>query len=346
LVLDGVRQTRLASVSAAQCAAGNNGEGFNAAFSDCQSCRFTANVSQHVLCGTGLEYRGDDAVIEQNAFLDNGDSTQQGLWSDGLTVHASDRASIRSNRIVNSTDVGLIVGSARAAVIRDNLIEQIRAHAFAGLMLDNFNGSTPGDFTGTEVTANTVNCGAEACDFGINLGPHAWYRSTNILGGQVHHNVLVGAHQPLNVDGAGTATAPLELWANTLAGSAATMPVPCGNPGLSLLNIAADAVVDRHGETEPLATGYSWHSYCPGPSYLAQPSCGQAGGNTCEAAVDLCVGHARLESGDCTVCCDVNDAGAPSCGGAGGNTCDNGVLDLCTGAALFPSYDCTFCCAR
>lgn len=260
LVLDGNRGARLGTTAASQCAAGQNRWGFNARMSNCSSCRFTRNVSRNALCGTALEFSGDDATITDNIVSNNGQNAQNGMWADGLTIHYADRATVTGNTLSDNSDVALILGGARSAYVAHNTIRQFGQVTFAGLMLDNFNGGTHGDFTGTVVTQNTVECGSYNCHFGINLGPHAWYLSANILGGSVYGNTVTNARQGINVDGAGTATSPLTLYGNTATGSPGSASFLCGTRSTSNLNIS-DSVVNRNGDTTP-ATNWTWHG-CP-----------------------------------------------------------------------------------
>ena len=264
LVLDGNRAARLGTTAASQCAGGNNRYGFNSRMSDCTFCRFTHSVSKNALCGTGLEFRGNDGILLNNVFRSNGQNATTNMWADGLTIHFSDRATVSGNTFVDNSDVALILGGGRNAIVTNNSISQPGQVVFAGLMLDNFNGGTSGDFTGAVVTGNTIDCtAARNCHFGINLGPHAWYRSTNILGGDVHGNTVSASRQGINVDGAGTAAAPLLLYGNTVSGSApGSASFLCGSHSTSNLNInTADSVVNRNGDTTPM-TSFAWHD-CP-----------------------------------------------------------------------------------
>lgn len=264
LILDGNREARLGTTAASQCAAGNNRYGFNARMSDCTFCQFINNVSKNALCGSALEFRGNDAVITNNVFRANGQNSVSNMWSDGLTVHFSDRARIADNVFVDNSDVALIVGGGRDAVVQHNSISQPGQVAFAGLMLDNFNGGTSGDFTGALVTGNTIDCSAARnCHFGIELGPHPWYLSANLVAGDVHGNTVTSARQGINVEGAGTAAAPLLLYGNTVSSSApGSAYFNCGTHRTSDLNIdTADSVVNRNGDTSPVTT-FVWHT-CP-----------------------------------------------------------------------------------
>lgn len=263
LILDGNRSARLGTVAASQCAAGNNRYGFNARMSGCTFCRVTSSVSKNALCGSGLEFRGNDGVITGNVFRANGQNAVGNMWADGLTVHYSDRATIADNIFIDNSDVALILGGGRNAVVQNNSISQPGQVVFAGLMLDNFNGSTSGDFTGALVTGNTIDCSAARnCHFGIELGPHPWYLSTNTLGGEVHGNTVTSARQGINVEGAGTAAAPLLLYGNTVSRSApGSARFNCGTHQTSDFNISTDSVVNRNGDTSPV-TSFAWH-LCP-----------------------------------------------------------------------------------
>ncbi|RKH09930.1 hypothetical protein D7V97_15140 [Corallococcus sp. CA053C] len=264
LILDGNRAARLGTPAASQCASGNNYSGFNSRMSDCTACRFTHNVSKNALCGTALEFRGHDGTVINSVFRSNGQNATSNLWSDGLTIHYSDRVTVTGNTFVDNSDVALILGGGRYAVVTNNAISQPGQVVFAGLMLDNFNGGTSGDFTGAVVTGNTIDCAsARNCHFGINLGPHAWYQSTPILGGDVHGNVVASARQGINVDGAGTSASPLVLYGNTVSNAApGSASFLCGSHSTSPLNInTADSVVNRNGDTAPM-TAFPWHG-CP-----------------------------------------------------------------------------------
>ena len=263
IVLDGNRSARLFTTAASQCAAGNNTWGFNSRMSDCTFCRFTYNVSKNTLCGSGIEFRGNDGTITNNILRNNGQNSQNNMWSDGITIHFSDRATVTNNTIVDSSDVGLVMGGARDANVSNNAISQPTQVVFAGLSLDNFGAGTSGDYTNAVVTQNTIDCSAARnCHFGINLGPHSWEVVANIFGGSVFGNTVTNARQGINVDGAGTALSPLTLYGNTATGSPSSASFLCGSRSTSNLNIyTGDSVVNRNGDTTP-ATNMQWH-VCP-----------------------------------------------------------------------------------
>lgn len=262
LVLDGNRRERLGSDAAQQCRHGYNRFGFNASVRQSARVQFRYSASVNALCGTGLEWFGDDAVVENSLFQDNGDLTQEGMWADGLTVLQSDRARVTDSRFVDNSDLGLIVGGSRDGMFSDNAVVQERQAGFGGLMLYNFSGFTSGDFTGAVFERNVVYCSWRRCNFAIQVGGHPWLPGlVQIIGGTVRNNVVFGGMIGINVDGAGTAAQPTHLHGNSVQG-VAPVTVTCLVTRQRLttapVNIAPDAVVNRHGETAPVAST-PWH---------------------------------------------------------------------------------------
>lgn len=262
LVLDGNRAARLGGSAAALCASGtNNRHGFNATSSDCSGCSFLNSASINAVCASGFEWIGDDATFRNSTFKDNGENAATNMWSDGLTLLRSDRAVVEGNRFVDNSDIDLICGGTRGGSITNNVISHTRQVSFAGLMLDNFNGSTHGDFAGAIVQSNTIDCGASFCHFGLMLGPHAWYPSANITGGSVTGNTIAGARQGINIEGAGTPASPIKVWSNPVSGNATNAQFLCGPKSCSAYNISPDSTVDRNGDSTPV-TNWAWHD-CP-----------------------------------------------------------------------------------
>jgi parallel beta-helix repeat protein len=261
IVLDGNRQNRLGSSAAATCASGNNRKGFNS-FVRGSGHRLLYNASVRTLCGTGMELRSDGVTIMGNFFDMNGDHTTTNLWADGLTIHEASDSTITGNYFYNNSDVALILGGGTNTTVSGNLVSQTTQLVFAGIMLDNFNGGTSGDFTGTLVTGNTVFCNAHLCDFGINLGPHAWYLSDNTIGGSVYGNTVFDGKICLNIDGAGTTASPVLVFGNILSGSPSSAEFMCGVRATSNYNIGPDSVVDHDGDITATYTTYEWHQ-CP-----------------------------------------------------------------------------------
>ncbi len=261
LVLDGNRGRRLASSAAVSCAAGINGAGFNASTGGCTGCSFLRSGSARALCGSGFEWHGDQAIITRSVFRENGAHAVNSMWSDGLTLLQSDGAQVTDSRFVDNSDVDLIFGGGTAATVSGNQIAHFVQASFAGLMLDNFNDSTSGDFTGTVVSGNTIDCGPLLCDFAVELGPHAWYLSANLIAGTVSGNSVNGGKFGINAEGAGTAAAPMVVTQNSVSPSPATAAFLCGIKPCTSFNVSPDSYVDV--QSGPAPTGAIQHHACP-----------------------------------------------------------------------------------
>ncbi len=261
IVIDGNRAARLGSAAAAACKAGTNGAGFNAGSSGCTGCMMTGSASIRALCGTGMEWLGANAVFTGNTFADNGSHQDTNLWADGLTALQADGAKISDNVFRDNSDVDLILGSGRFATVTANTVMHAAQASFAGLMLDNFNGGTSGDFTGAVVSGNSVDCGAQLCDFAVELGPHAWYPSANTIGGTVSGNTIAGGKFNINAQGAGTAAAPVVVFGNTLGPAPTSGTFLCGVRPCTSFAVSPDSFVDTSKGPPP--TGTLTHSACP-----------------------------------------------------------------------------------
>lgn len=262
LLIDGNRKARIDSASARSCTNGDNTYGFNASVLECEGCRVTDLVSRNALCGTGMVWVGANATIERNAFMSNGDAGMRSMWSDGLTLLSAPHSAIRENTFENNSDVALIIGFGVDSRVERNAIRQQTQPSFAGLMLDNFNSndrSVRGDFRGAVVANNTIDCGTQLCTFGIQVGPRPWYPTSNIIGGEVHDNIVKGAKIGINVDGAGERDAPIAIFNNTVE------PAPpgayfatCAQPiPAAWMNIAPTSIVDRRNEETSTASHLS-----------------------------------------------------------------------------------------
>ena len=246
VVFDGNRTARLGTAMATACSQGNNGEGINVG-SNCATCTLQHMASVRAICGTGMEWDGDGITVKDSWFAFNGDHATQNMWSDGLTIHKSNSGVVDSCTFVDNSDVDLISGGGTNAKYTNNVVEQLQQQAFAGIMLDNFNSSSLGDHTGAVVTSNLVSCPV-ACHFGIELGPHPWYPSPNIIGGSVSGNTVVGGYIQINAQGSGTNAQPTVITQNTLGATPSSASFQCGTVGgLTPLNIATDSIVDLKG---------------------------------------------------------------------------------------------------
>jgi hypothetical protein len=216
-------------------------------------------MSARALCGTGWEWTGDNAIIEGNVFYQNGDHNASYMWADGLTLLRSNSAQVRNNQFYDNSDIDFICGGATNALLETNQVIHAVQGTFGGLMLDNFNSSTPGKFQGTLLRNNNVSCGNQLCDFGIVLGPHAWYQSPNIEGGTVTGNTVVGAKMQMIAEGAGTAADPIVVNGNTLGASTARATFGCGQTrDTAVFNVSPDSFVTTADST----ARFTYHD-CP-----------------------------------------------------------------------------------
>ena len=253
VVIDGNRTARRSSIAAQFCLGGRTTIGFNAAVLECTNCRLEDVVSRNALCGTAMAWSGRGAVIQHNAFVANGDASTRGMWADGLTLLYAPDSEVRLNTLVDNTDVALILGYAARSRVEKNYILQSAQPAFAGLMLHNFGSddvSFRGDFRDAVLTDNFVDCGAQLCAFGIQVGPRPWDVTRNIIGGDLHQNHVRGAMIGINADGAGTSRAPTRIFANDVSNvPAGEVFAGCPDPiPMVWMNISPTSAIDRHGE--------------------------------------------------------------------------------------------------
>jgi parallel beta-helix repeat protein len=269
LIVDGNRNARLSGAASASCqdpAAGNRA-GTNIFVAGCTNCSFTKSVTKEALCGTGLSWRGDGARITNSVVRNNGNGVVRHLWADGLTLLQSNNAVVTNNLFANNSDVSFIMGGSTNSTVTGNTLMQTDRRVFAAFMLSNFRGSNTGDFTGTTIANNSIHCANELCDFGIQLGEHAWQVIGTVVGGTVRDNSVANALQPINIDGTGTSANPVTVYGNTVSGFV-PRSLSCGPGQTSEYNInTADSVVNRNGETTTL-TERQWHQ-CSGPGFVA-----------------------------------------------------------------------------
>jgi hypothetical protein len=231
LILDGNRDNRQATNAKQACAAGQSRFGFNSRMAECgdgdpnHKCQFTYNFTRRALCGTGLEFGGTYGRIQGNAAFDNG-VHETNLWADGLTIAHNDYGIVNDNHLYNNTDVALIVGGLKYGQVQSNWIQQRGVNAFAGMMLGNFAEANAtqhqsGDYTGTYIRYNTIQCYYFNCGFGLNMGPDPWVADNrdNIKGGTVSQNNISNAVVQINFGGAGEPTNHIKVMNNTLSGA-------------------------------------------------------------------------------------------------------------------------------
>lgn len=189
----------------------------------------TRSVFRDMACYTALEYgSGTGTVIRNNSFNGNGTHNANLRWADGLTIHNAKRFQVSGNRFHDNTDVQLIFGSCVGCMVANNQFSHSDAEeggSFAEIMLQAWPKATSGDFTGTRVRRNVIDCGPRhRCGFGIMIGSAPWYEAPT-FGGAVTDNRVRGAMLALNVD---KLTGPMVIERNDLNSSSGTYPSMCG----------------------------------------------------------------------------------------------------------------------
>jgi len=229
LIIDGNRSSRPQT-----CA--DNYRGSNVYFtSNAANSRFTNSVSMNALCGSGLVIDANGMMILGNYLYQNGinpaDPADR-LWADGLTLTNCSNCIVDGNRLIDNTDVQMVMGNGEYTQITNNLLQSSTRRAFAAFALDNFDNSEKGNFGGTIVQGNLIRCEGFLCNIGMNIGPHAWYSNGgNIKGGAVLYNSVSGANVGVLIDGAGTPSNPTSVFGNNVTGSptcGTTIQLTCG----------------------------------------------------------------------------------------------------------------------
>ena len=165
--------------------------------------------------------------FERNRVLSNGTHDARRMWADGLTVIDGVDDVIRGNLFRDNTDVQLVLGGCLRCTVADNRLEETEAPgagAFAGLLVHAWP-ATSGDYTGTVITRNTIDCGpARRCGFGLAVGGRAWYVSPT-AGGRIVGNTVARAQVGINVN---DASGPVLMADNAVSVSGGPVRSPCG----------------------------------------------------------------------------------------------------------------------
>ena len=196
LSVNGDRFARVGSRAADICRQGANGHGHNVSVNG-RKITVSGLVSRFALCGTAMWVKGDRLDIRNNAIVFNGAHDANMLWADGMTVLDASNSNFTDNYFLDNTDVDFIFGGCQKCAINGNRIEHSSlfvGSSFAAMMLHAWpDGATSGDYTGTDVSRNVIDCGPERrCGFGLYLGAESWY-SAPLFGGYFHDNVIRNA---------------------------------------------------------------------------------------------------------------------------------------------------------
>ncbi len=228
------------------------------------------SVLRNFTCYTTMEVlaRSTFLTIEDNLIGPNGDHRPGSIWSDGITIHDSADSVVRRNRFIDNTDVQLILGGCRRCRIDHNRFSHGGTFArasFAELMLQAFP-STTGDYTGTIVTANSIDCGAaRLCGYGIMIGADPWKAGEDphypgaMFGGTITANSIRNALIAINVD---TPTGPVEIRGNTVAASGGSRQSDCGTHDWPAVNVSPRAARFVRGDPSNLTEGHVSTTSC------------------------------------------------------------------------------------
>jgi hypothetical protein len=130
------------------------------------------------------------------------------MWADGFNLKDGKRNAIHANEFVDNTDIDLVLGGCVDCRVQDNSFthsSDYSGSSFGVVHLsawpDKATGEnlTSGDFSGTDISGNTIDCGPDKnCGFGLKIGGEPWY-SVEVCCGHVHHNSIRNAQQGLYI---------------------------------------------------------------------------------------------------------------------------------------------------
>ena len=209
------------------------------------------SVLRNFTCYTALEVTAGAAgtAIEDNRIGPNGDHRPGEVWSDGVTIHDSASAIVRRNVFIDNSDVQLILGGCRECRIQDNKFAHgggFASGSFAELMLHSLP-NTSGDFAGTLVSGNRIDCGpARLCGYGIMVGAAPWYAG-RMSGGRVSGNFVRNALIGINVDGL---SGPVAIDGNRVEASGGRARSDCGTRDWPAVNVGPSSRATGAGRSE------------------------------------------------------------------------------------------------
>jgi hypothetical protein len=192
-----------------------------------------------IACYTALEIvaGAKNPTVTGNVIGPNGDHRPGGNWADGVTIHDSAGALVSGNLFIDNTDVQLILGGCINCRIEKNRFRHggsFGGGAFAELMIHGWP-STSGDYRGTVVAGNDVDCGRlRRCGFGIMIGSSPWY-DRPVSGAKVIGNRVANAMIGLNID---ALSGPSEISGNIVAASGGRYRSDCGLRNWPAVNVA------------------------------------------------------------------------------------------------------------
>jgi hypothetical protein len=261
IILDGNKAQRQGMVPACQTTSlpkpGSNG------YSVCSGCVIAFNAFINAVCGSGFYFTGEGVIITYNLFRNNGDrSDVTRAWADGLTMTGADGSLVSSNKFIDNSGSGWVIGGGAGSLHVSNEVVMQSAFGFGGMTFDTLHGFHFSEFRNTTIANNTIT-GNGRLDFGLSLGGRPWYSASSpIIGGQpitpVTRNTISGCAVNLNCD----AALFISVYQNNI-GDVAGKLSHCAQPN-SQLNISPDSRVDRGSDTTPPATHITYAGCVPG----------------------------------------------------------------------------------
>jgi hypothetical protein len=190
-------------------------------------------------CYTSVEYEGGYGTkFESNVFAGNGSHDSSASWADGLTVHDGRSLIISRNKFKDNTDVQLIFGGCQFCLIKENRFSHSGvavASSFAELMFHAWPNATSGNFSGTRVENNTIDCRRkDLCGFGLMIGASPWYKAPT-FGGQIFNNRISNTTIGININ---DLTGAMQFGKNRVRKSGGVFKSSCGLKKTKPINIS------------------------------------------------------------------------------------------------------------
>lgn len=214
-------------------------------------------------CYTALEVLkgARNVAIADNLIGPNGNHAGNQTWADGVTIHDAINATVTGNTFVDNTDVQLIFGGCRNCRVVSNRFRhsgRFSGASFADLMLQSWP-STSGDYSGTVVQSNDVDCGSQRrCGYGMMIGSAPWYEG-RAQGGRVVGNKVSNAMIGINVD---ALSGPMEIRSNSVRNAGGRFNSDCGSKNWPAVNIAPKSKALVRGQPTGEAAGSVDTAHC------------------------------------------------------------------------------------
>ena len=190
IVLDARRELR-GSSEGVRC---TNGKYSPTVFLNGPNIKIRKSVIQNTFCGShAIIVAAKNLEITDSIFENAG--THSGPWADGVTVLSAEDAVVARNQFRNNTDIDLIFGGCPNCTIELNRVTHsggFASSSFGSIMMHAWP-NTSGDYTGTTVSDNYVDCGGLGCGQAFIVGSLGWYTTQVTRGFRFAGNVAVNA---------------------------------------------------------------------------------------------------------------------------------------------------------